>query len=317
MQARIYTENDALLWDDFCSKSQNATFLHTRNFLSYHGNRFQDCSILIEDEGQVIGLMPAAEHIREKHIVVSHPGITYGGIVHAGALKGAAMIEAINCTKKFLHERGYKRLQYKATPFIYHQSPLQDDLYALHRLGAKRYRCDLSSCIDLKSRMKVSDRRRRAFKKAIKSDVEIDSGMDYASDLWEVLTENLREKHGASPTHNLEEISLLAQRFPEKIKFIIARSQGVVVAGVVLFCIGHTVHAQYIASNSQGQEISALDVVFEKCIKDAADQGARYFDFGISTEAEGLILNEGLYRFKSEFGSGGVIHEFYEIELER
>lgn len=315
MQVRIYADSDALLWDDFCSKSPNATFLHTRHFLSYHGGRFQDCSIVIEDKGQVIGLMPAAEHMWEKHIVVSHPGITYGGIVHAGALKGASMIEALSHAKRLLHERGYKRLQYKVIPFIYQQSPLQDDIYALHRLGAKRYRCDLSSCIDLASRMKISDRRRRAFKKAIKSGVEIDSGLNFASDLWEVLTENLLEKHGVIPTHSLDEITLLGKRFPRHIKFVIARSHGIVVAGVVLFCIGHVVHAQYIASSIRGQEASALDAIFEECIRDASEQGARFFDFGISTEAEGNILNEGLHRFKSEFGSGGVVNEFYEIEL--
>jgi lipid II:glycine glycyltransferase (peptidoglycan interpeptide bridge formation enzyme) len=49
----------------------------------------------------------------------------------------------------------------------------------------------------------------------------------------------------------------------------------------------------------------------------SADLGARYFDFGISNEQEGRILNEGLYRFKVSFGAGGVVHEFYEVELER
>jgi len=316
MQARIYTERDALLWDDFCSKSPNATFLHTRNFLSYHGSRFQDCSIIIMNKDQIIGLMPAAEHIQDKHVVVSHPGITYGGMIHLGALKGAAMIEALSCTKEFLYERGYKRLQYKATPLIYHLSPLQDDLYALNRLGAKRYRCDLSSCIDLSERMKVSNRRSRGLKRAVESGVEIDSGLAFISDMWKVLAENLRDKHGISPVHSLDQISLLTQRFPDQIKLVVGRSQGIIVAGVVLFCIGHTVHAQYIASTRQGQEISALDAVLERCIEDASDQGARFFDFGISTEVGGNLLNEGLYRFKSEFGAGGVIHEFYEIELE-
>ncbi len=312
----MYKDSDASLWDQFCSQSSNATFLHTRKVLSYHGNRFQDCSIILEHEGKIIGVMPAAQHLLHKDLVVSHPGITYGGIIHAGALKGAAMIEAFNCAKRIYLDQGYFRLQYKVTPFIYHQSPLQDDLYALQRLGASRYRCDLSCCIDLASRMKVSDRRRRAFKKAVKSGIELDSGAYCAPDLWEVLTQNLREKHDASPTHSLDEIILLSQRFPEKIKFVIARSQAKVVAGVVLFCIGPTIHAQYIASNDKGQEISALDAVFERCIEEAKDWGARYFDFGISTEAEGTILNEGLYRFKSEFGGGGVVHEFFEIKLE-
>jgi hypothetical protein len=36
---------------------------------------------------------------------------------------------------------------------------------------------------------------------------------------------------------------------------------------------------------------------------------------GISTEQQGTVLNDGLYRFKSEFGGGGVVHEFFEIDL--
>jgi hypothetical protein len=45
------------------------------------------------------------------------------------------------------------------------------------------------------------------------------------------------------------------------------------------------------------------------------DLGARYFDFGVSNEQEGRILNEGLYRFKTSFGAGGVAQEFYKVEL--
>jgi hypothetical protein len=45
--------------------------------------------------------------------------------------------------------------------------------------------------------------------------------------------------------------------------------------------------------------------------------GARYFDFGVSNEQGGQILNEGLYRFKMSFGAGGVVHEFYEVALMR
>lgn len=315
MQVRFYEEGDALLWDDFCKLSPNATFLHTQKFLSYHGKRFKDRSILVEQDGCAIGLMPLAEDVQDDRIIVSHPGITYGGMVHAGALKGGAMIEALTCAKTFFYQRGYERLQYKVTPFIYHTSPLQDDLYALQRLGAKKYRCDLSSTIDLNFRLKVSERRRRALKKAIKSEIEIIYGIERLAELWEVLTENLKQKHGAYPTHNFQEIHLLAQRFPDKIQFVIACNQGAVVAGVVLFFIGHTVHAQYIASSDRGQELTALDMVFDECIMNATKRGARYFDFGISTENGGNILNEGLYRFKSEFGSGGVVHEFYEIEL--
>jgi hypothetical protein len=75
------------------------------------------------------------------------------------------------------------------------------------------------------------------------------------------------------------------------------------------------VHAQYTASSKMGQDVCALDVVFEHCIEKAGVSGARYFDFGISNENEGQYLNATLYEYKAEFGAGGVVHEFYELNL--
>jgi hypothetical protein len=90
---------------------------------------------------------------------------------------------------------------------------------------------------------------------------------------------------------------------------------GRVEAGVVLFTSTNVWHAQYIASSEKGYAVSALDVVFETAIDDASKACVRYFDFGTSNEEGGFVLNEGLYRFKSEFGGGGVAHEYYELVL--
>ena len=70
---------------------------------------------------------------------------------------------------------------------------------------------------------------------------------------------------------------------------------------------------QYIASSELGNANSALDAVFQKIISSAKDNEVRYFDFGTSNENEGKILNNGLYKFKTEFGGGGAVHEYYEI----
>ena len=88
-----------------------------------------------------------------------------------------------------------------------------------------------------------------------------------------------------------------------------------VVAGVVLFNSTNVWHAQYIASNEIGYSLSALDAIFESLIDVAKTSGALYFDFGTSNEQDGLVLNDGLYRFKSEFGGGGMAHEYYELVL--
>jgi hypothetical protein len=47
--ARHYAEQDAEAWDKLVVESWNGTFLHQRRFLSYHGDRFQDLSLIIED----------------------------------------------------------------------------------------------------------------------------------------------------------------------------------------------------------------------------------------------------------------------------
>ena len=225
------------------------------------------------------------------------------------------MIEAIENLQSYYGMLGYKRITYKAVPSIYHRAGSDDDLYALFRLGAVRTRCDLSAAIDLNNRLKKSDRRVRSHKKANALGVSVLAGLELASPMWDVLRENLAEKHDAKPVHSLGEILLLARRFPENLMFVAGLLNGEVVAAVVTFASENVHHAQYIAANALGREACALDAVFEHCIGHAQARGARWFDFGTSNEDAGTVLNEGLYQFKTEFGGGGVIHEFYEMSL--
>lgn len=316
LTVRSYCQNDADAWDRFCAESLQSTLLHTRRFLSYHGDRFADRSLIIEDEGKCVGLFPAALSPSDISLVISHPGATYGGVLHQGGLRGERMIEALTIIKRHYASMQLTGLLYKAVPIFYHSAPAQDDLYALFRLRAKRTRCDISSTIDLKHRLSVSGRRRRSLKKAVKAGVKIVEGSQYLPALWDILFENLDRKYGLSPVHDLAEIMLLVSRFPEYIRCVCAEVNGKVEAGTILFITPTTDHAQYIASSEAGYDVSALDAVFEYCIQIAQQNDKRWFDFGISTEGGGLILNEGLYRFKSEFGAGGSLHEFFMLALQ-
>ncbi|HEX8351387.1 MAG TPA: GNAT family N-acetyltransferase [Pyrinomonadaceae bacterium] len=317
MRILPYEESQAAPWDELAARCTAATFLHTRRFLAYHGGRFEDASLLVADEaGRAVGLLPAAVDPSDGGRVVSHPGVTFGGLVHDGALRGDGMIEALDGIARHYAGRGFRSLRYKAVPHIYQLAPSGDDLYALFRLDAARYRCDLSCAIDLSARTAPSARRRRGLKKAQKSGVEVAEGEQHAAALWEVLAENLRRKYGASPVHTLDEIRLIHSLFPEDVSFVVALVGGEVVAGVVLFSGPRVVHVQYVASGEAGYVASALDAVFEECIRRAAGRGARYFDFGTSNEDGGRRLNAGLYQFKSEFGGGGVAYESYELGLE-
>lgn len=302
-------------WDEFCAGAVNATILHTRRFLSYHGDRFKDRSVMILDAGNLAGLLPAAESPWDPCTVVSHPGTTYGGIVHQGRLRGMRMIEALSAIAQYYAGDGYQRLQYKPVPHIYTCLPAQDDLYALFRLDANRVRCDLSSTLDLANRAPVSERRKRGLKKAQKGGVVLSSDPALLADLWAVIAQNLARKHDAKPVHSLPDLTLLRERFPQNIVTRCALLEGKVEAGVVFFNSPNAWHAQYIAASEAAYDVSALDAVFDLAIMEAQQSGARYFDFGTSNEQAGMVLNDGLYRFKSEFGGGGVVHEYYELML--
>jgi hypothetical protein len=62
LELRPYTPPDFDAWDTFCEDAFQATFLHSRRFLAYHGDRFRDLSLIIEAEGRLVGICPAAAH---------------------------------------------------------------------------------------------------------------------------------------------------------------------------------------------------------------------------------------------------------------
>jgi FemAB family len=310
-----YSHSDATEWDNLVENSTSGTFLHTRRFLAYHRDHFVDTSLCIRDDGWLIGVLPAASVSEDASRVVSHPGLSYGGLVHDGKLCGQDMLSVWGSVLNHYADRGFKSLCYKVVPTIYQRAPAQDDIYAIFRHSGRRYRCDLSVAIDLRFRLEVSSRRRRGVKKAIKAGVVVSDDPNCAAGLWSVLEQNLSERHNARPTHRLEDIQYLREQFPDNIYFVSACVKDVIIGGIVLFVTPTVLHTQYICSNDQGKILGALDLVFSTAIEMAIKRNTRYFNFGICNEDNGNILNEGLYRFKSEFGGAGVVHEFYEMML--
>lgn len=314
---RPYEPGRAVAWDDLVSRSCNGTFLHKRLFISYHGDRFRDCSLTIEDSrGRVVGVFPAAEDPADPGTVVSHPGLTYGGLVHEGCIRGAAMLGALEAIAAHYREHGYQRLRYKVIPAIYHSVPAEDDLYALFRLGARRYRSDLSAAINLASRGPVQHRRARSRRRAEAAGVRTERNWDQIGAFWRILERNLRHRHNVSPVHSLADIQLLHERFPNEILLLTATIAHRPVGGSVLFAAGPVLHSQYTATTEDGRTVCASDVIFEHAICLARQRGCRYLDFGTSTVEGGWTLNRDLYQFKASFGAGGIVYDHYEIDLQ-
>jgi hypothetical protein len=316
MKLSLYDESVRDDWDRLVVASSNGTFLHSRRFLSYHHSRFEDCSILIRSpKGELVGVLPAAASNADQSEVVSHPGITYGGIVKSIRLSGADMLEVLEQIVVFYRRQGFKKFLYKPVPRIFQTMPSEDDLYALFRLGADRCRCDLSAVIDLSNRVRESKSPRSTeLNKARRFGVEVSRDLGYLASFWSMLAQSLAEKYAKTPVHSFQELCDLLDKFPDEIALVTGHVDSKIVAGALVFKTRSAVHTQYLAMNAKGRETSALTCIVENCIEQAMRDKFRYFSFGISTDQHGR-LNEGLHKFKTGFGAGGLVHEAYSIAL--
>jgi hypothetical protein len=307
---RAYAPADAPQWNAVVEHSRNGNFLHSRGYMDYHADRFADGSLMVLRNDEAMAVFPASI---EHGVASSHGGLSYAGLISTRALRAEWALEALERIGEHYRAQGMERIVYKAVPHVFHAYPAEEDLYALHRLGARLQRRDVSSVIALREPFEFSDGRKRAVNKARKASIELKLGHEMA-DFHALLSEVLRSRHDVAPVHSLAELRLLQSRFPGQIVLHEAREAGVLLAGALVYDFGRVVHTQYLAASEAGRECNALNLLLAELVERRyADR--HYFSFGISTEQQGRVLNGGLITQKEYFGARAVVHDFYEWEL--
>ena len=320
MKIRSYTDADAGPWDDLVGRSAFGTFLHSRRFLSYHGARLQDRSMLWEDAtGALIGVFPAALKPGDPLCVASHPGATYGGLVCDGRTKPADVEDMLAGLVDRYRSEGLQRLEYRNVPPHLHSQYLQSDLHVLWKRGASIVRRDLWSVLGLRGRPDFAKGHKWAIARAEKSGVAIRTSADgetYRA-FHAILGERLAERYGASPVHSVGEMLELRERFPGDIALWIAEDgAGRMLAGCWIFMFGSCAwHTQYIAATPSGRECCATHLLIDRLIREAERAGAAFFSLGPSTENSGRDLNSGLFAFKAGFRAGTLCQDVYQLPL--
>lgn len=310
IEIKKYCKSQQAQWDALVRASASGTFLFLRDYMEYHAHRFVDFSLMIYERNKLVALLPASRHDNK---IVSHGGLTYGGFLALPELSSEKMLSIFDAVADYLRQQEIQTWEYKVVPYIYQLYPHAAEEYALYRLNATRIACNLSSSIDLATPLQYAELRRRCIKRAQKQGVTIHAENNFEP-FWEILQDNLQERHGVKPVHSLQEISLLHNLFPNQIQLHTAMLNNKVVAGCVVYNTGRVAHAQYISASPEGKECGALDLLFAHLIENVYTS-CRYFDFGISTEEGGNILNQGLLSQKEGFGARGVLYETYRIEL--
>ncbi len=173
---------------------------------------------------------------------------------------------------------------------------------------------DLSTTINLNDPLPFQSMRRRLAQKGAKADLKIQKSTP--SEIWPTLESVLFERHNVRPVHSMSEMTLLRNLFQENIFCWAAKYKESVLSCVIIYDACSVAHAQYIANSELGRSFGALDFLFQELIEiHYADN--LFFDFGISCEKEGTYLNQGLINQKQGFGGRGIVHDFYELTIER
>lgn len=297
-------------WNAFVAQAKNATFLFQRDYMDYHSERFLDHSLLIYQGDELCAVLPA--HLRADGTLVSHEGLTYGGLVVARSATLKQVLSYFLVLARDLEQRGIARLRYKRIPHFYNALPDGEVDYALFLLGAQIYRRDCASVIMMNEQLPLRKGHHSTVVKAKKAGITIKYD-DTFQPFWEqVLAPRLGERYGVRPVHTLEEITLLASRFPRNIKQFSAYLGTEILAGMTIYETPSVAHAQYCAATELGRKLGAQTYLASQVLHHYRDK--QFFDFGISNEQAGRFLNHGLQDWKEGFGARAVTHDFYEVE---
>lgn len=311
MEIRRYRREDKELWNSFVSKARNATFLFDRNYMDYHADRFDDNSFMFYYKGKLKAVLPANV---TGDTLYSHQGLTYGGLLLDKKATVEDVLECFDSLNSWLRENGISKVVYKALPWIYQQYPSEEDLYALTwKCKAQLISRNIASTIVIDNKLKFAESRKSGIRKALSLNIEVGESND-VDGFWHVLEDNLGNRYNAKPVHTASEMKLLMSRFPNNIKLYVAKMNGEIVGGTLIYVTPQVVHTQYISASVEGKKHGALDLLFDLIINKVY-ANCRYFDFGKSTEQGGAYLNEPLIFQKEGFGGRGVCYDWYQWEL--
>jgi len=313
LRALVYRSEDRAEWDRFVCSSKNGVFLFCRDYMEYHSHRFTDHSLMFynNSNNKLVALLPAS---LEGSTLCSHGGLTFGGVISAYDMKTPLMLQVFDAISAHCHNQGITEVVYKPTPYIYHSIPAQEDLYALFTYSAYLAVRNVSSAIYLPHAKGFDASRKDNLRKAKKNNLTVRQSDDFNL-FMQIEEEVLIERHGVKPVHSSEEIKLLAERFPDNVKLFASFKDEVMLAGVVMYESSNVAHMQYAANSKAGRNIGAQDIIEDYLIKEYYREDKRYFDFGISTEKQGTLLNVGLIKRKENFGASAIVYDTYKITL--
>lgn len=308
-----YQPEYKLVWDAFVKHSKNATFLFHRDFMEYHQDRFEDYSLLVFKENNVVALLPA--NVTE-HIVYSHQGLTYGGLILADGIEESLLENIQNEIFSYLKNDRAKYLVVKVLPEIYSSEAKHClKIYSKNNNHVVENQ-NMVLAIDYNSDFKIHKTKLKRFKK-LDSSFRIKEGRSELVNFWNaLLVPRLKEKYQSKPVHSLSEIEYLQSKFKNEIvQYNIYKDESLL-AGITIFIKGKTVKSQYGIASVEGEKNYALDILFVYLIEKFRNEGKQYFSMGTVNNSSELGYSKGMLKQKQEFGCRVYMQDVIKITVD-
>ena len=313
-----YIEKNSSSWDRFINTSNNGTIFHLRKFINYHpNNRFKDHSLEFYKKNTLLCVFPAAELTQgSARLLVSHPGTSFGSFVFLENFSIHDSFKVVEMLLEYSKGKHFDGIKITLPPIFYYNRISNYIDFSLLKNGFSYIKREVTSTLYLESKKdnilnNFRPSHARAVKKAIEIGVDIQISND-VKEFYKILKENLKIRHGVSPTHSIDELYNLIDLFPNSINIFSAYYKNEMIAGILNIKVKDDVSlAFYISHKEKYQDLRPLNLLFYSVFKWAIKEKIKVYDFGIFTI--GGEPNMGLGRFKENFGASGIFRDTLQI----
>jgi len=305
-----YTPDLKDSWDRFVLQSHNGTIFHLQSFLGYHLDRAFDWHHLVfSEDKEILAVLPGA---RMATTFESPIGASYGSFVTKDMSfeKSVALVDAFS---RYCRETGFERALLTPPPFIYQSVPSQSIDYALAYRGFQFDKHYISHAIplagnaDLRSFHSTARRYVRKYLRERKISVALSSDID---SFYPILLAN-KKRHGAHPTHSLEELKKLQRLFPDNILlFLVTRGTRPIAGSLVFVCTDKVALCFYNMLLYSHEQYHPIHAVMYEVIRWASERGFAWLDLGVSQDTHApdpMTPAMNLIRFKEQFRARGIL----------
>ncbi len=302
------------LWDKYIQESNNGTIFHLRKFLSYHKKRnFEDCSLLFYDKENIKAVFSGA--IIDK-CLYSHPGASFGGFVY-NDISFESSSKMVDLLIQYAKNKNLNEIIIIPPPFIYYKLYNEAMEYCLYYKGFNIEEYYISSFVDLRNNItsQMHNRKKRYIKK-MENKITIKESNDLDI-FYPILLDN-KAKHKTKPTHTLEELKILINKFPNEIKLFLSYYKDEVIGGALNFITNkNTCILFYNMINYDYKDLQSASFQIYESLNWAKKIGLHYLDIGVSQlyKNNQIIPHDSLINFKEQFGAKAMIRKVMKLKL--